>query len=204
MELDGFWDSIEASRSTAGEHGQEAQIDWLTAYLAATSLEHIRAFHRHWRTAMDQAYSWDLWGAAYVRTGFCSDDGFEYFRAWLILQGRQNFERAVQDPDCLGELDPSLDERPWQSAELALGITRDAYRRFSGTDAPDGIEELYELALALHPRGQIWPTQIEEFQQHWPRLWTRFGQHRDWVTPPQASNQGHPGLSNLVLPHNMP
>ncbi|MFE5591185.1 DUF4240 domain-containing protein [Streptomyces sp. NPDC056549] len=33
--------------------------------------------------------------AAYMVNGGCCDDGFDYFRGWLIAQGRNVFERAV-------------------------------------------------------------------------------------------------------------
>ncbi len=35
--------------------------------------------------------------------GSC-DDGFDYFRGWLIAQGRATFERIVADRDALAEL----------------------------------------------------------------------------------------------------
>ena len=34
---------------------------------------------------------------AYLAQGGCSDDAFEEFRAWLILQGRGLFESALKD-----------------------------------------------------------------------------------------------------------
>ncbi|WP_342210876.1 LysR family transcriptional regulator [Streptomyces sp. DH-12] len=45
-----------------------------------------------------------LWAAAYVINGGCSDDGFDYFRGWLIAQGREVFERAVARPGALADL----------------------------------------------------------------------------------------------------
>ncbi|MFC9245678.1 DUF4240 domain-containing protein [Streptomyces sp. NPDC057136] len=45
-----------------------------------------------------------LWAAAYVINGGCSDDGFDYFRGWLIAQGREVFERTAADPDALAEV----------------------------------------------------------------------------------------------------
>jgi hypothetical protein len=48
---------------------------------------------------MNRAYPWDLWGAAFVINGGCSDDGCERFRARLIMQGRDVFERALDDPE---------------------------------------------------------------------------------------------------------
>lgn len=49
-----------------------------------------------------------LWAAGYLINDGCSDDGFEYFRAWLIAQGREVFERVVADPDALAGLPAAL------------------------------------------------------------------------------------------------
>ena len=52
-------------------------------------------------------YTWDLWGVAYILKGGCSDDGFEYFRAWLIARGRDFVAQALADPEGLGvAIDP--------------------------------------------------------------------------------------------------
>jgi hypothetical protein len=45
-----------------------------------------------------------LWAAAYVINGGCSDDGFDYFRAWLMLQGQGTFGQAVADLDSPADL----------------------------------------------------------------------------------------------------
>ena len=43
------------------------------------SPEEIVAFQRVLDELMDESYRADLWGAAYVINGGCSDDGFEDF-----------------------------------------------------------------------------------------------------------------------------
>ena len=55
-------------------------------------------FHRLFNRAMDDAYIWDLWGAAYLINGGCSDDGFAYFRSWLISRGRGGLRRRRPGP----------------------------------------------------------------------------------------------------------
>jgi hypothetical protein len=48
-----------------------------------------------------RAYTVDLWGAAYLINGGASDDGFYYFRCWLIGMGHDVYEAAVANPDSL-------------------------------------------------------------------------------------------------------
>jgi hypothetical protein len=47
------------------------------------------------------SYTSDLWCAAYIIDGGCSDDGFEYFRCWLISRGKETFYKAKANPDSL-------------------------------------------------------------------------------------------------------
>jgi hypothetical protein len=42
--------------------------------------------------------------AAHPSDGGRSDDCFDYFRGWLIAQGREVLEHVVADPDALAEL----------------------------------------------------------------------------------------------------
>src|SRR5689334_16696195 len=51
-----------------------------------------------------QAYTIDLWGAAYTINGGASDDGFYYFRCWLIGMGREVYEAALANPDSLADV----------------------------------------------------------------------------------------------------
>jgi hypothetical protein len=48
-------------------------------------------------------YRYDLWAAAYLIGGGCSDDGFIDFRAGLIAQGRDWYHKAAASPDSLAD-----------------------------------------------------------------------------------------------------
>jgi hypothetical protein len=57
-----------------------------------------------------RAYTVDLLGAAYLINGGASDDGFYYFRCWLIGMGRDVYEAAVAHPDSLSDaVEPGID-----------------------------------------------------------------------------------------------
>ena len=76
----------------------------MRAELRELSLQEIISFEVAFRRYLNEAYTWDLWGAAYVIHGGCSDDGFEYFRRWLVSRGRDVYEAALADPDSLAQL----------------------------------------------------------------------------------------------------
>jgi hypothetical protein len=82
---------------------------------------------------MDRAYSWPLWGAAYVINGGCGDDSFSDFRASLISRGRTAFDRALNDPDSLAGED--LHEEAWFFEGYQYAVT-DAVTSVTGVAPP--------------------------------------------------------------------
>ncbi len=82
-----------------------------------------------------RAYRRDLWAAAYIINGGCSDDGFEYFRAWLIAQGQRIFEDAIRDPASLETAIPM--DSGWDAElESLLYVAGNAYRQKTGREIP--------------------------------------------------------------------
>jgi hypothetical protein len=99
-----FWDLIAfSSRPT-----QDAQRRALQAELEKLEKDEIVAFDVGLWHLLGQANRVDLWAAAYLIRGGCSDDSFLYFRCWLVSRGKQVFEEALTDPDSLvGVVDPT-------------------------------------------------------------------------------------------------
>jgi hypothetical protein len=73
----------------------------------------VADFEGYHELAFADSYDWGLWGAACVINGGCSDDCFDYFRAYLISRGREVFEAAVADPDSLASVEID-DEESWE------------------------------------------------------------------------------------------
>ncbi|MFI8521009.1 DUF4240 domain-containing protein [Streptomyces sp. NPDC085481] len=111
-----FWELIAAARDQAlAPHESEAVARESTSLLAKRPVEEIVAAEQVLWDLMVESYTNPLWAAAYIANGGCSDDGFDYFRGWLIAQGREVFERVVADPDALAEL-------PIVQASAAAGV----------------------------------------------------------------------------------
>ena len=89
--------------------------------------------------------------------GGASDDAFDYFRCWLIGQGREVFEGALHDPDALAELLEDFDEEIDGDGE-ELGYAADeAYEQLTGAVAPDlGIPP--QAGRAGRARRSTWRT----------------------------------------------
>lgn len=140
MEIAEFWQLVDDARAqTADQADGEALTARCSALLASLPREEIVAAQQIFWDLMAESYRYSLWAAAYLINGGCSDDGFEYFRGWLLLQGRETFETAVADPDSLAEL-PAVSAAAAEMSDLeceeALGIAFDAYRAAFGEDLP--------------------------------------------------------------------
>jgi hypothetical protein len=99
METDDFWHLIETARSRVAEAGtfDQALVDLLAARPKPEVLEYQECFDEH----HGALHRWDVWAAAYLIGGGCSDDSFMDFRAGVIAEGRTWYERVAAHPDSL-------------------------------------------------------------------------------------------------------
>ncbi|WP_406083626.1 DUF4240 domain-containing protein [Micromonospora zamorensis] len=106
MDVDEFWAVVESAGAgldgRTGDDG-EAIAAALVTRLAATSPERILEFQELFDQLHDALYRWDVWAAAYLIGGGCSDDSFIDFRAGVIALGREWYERVLASPDGLAD-----------------------------------------------------------------------------------------------------
>ena len=160
-----FWDIIETSaRRAAGE--TDRIVENMRGLLAQLEPAVIESFQVSLNNKLNAAYSWKLWGAAYLINGGCSDDGFEYFRCWLISRGRAVFDAAMARPDSLADaVDPKEDDSDHECESL-LYVARRAYEEAADTKMP-----LRGRGQAREPSGEQWDfDDHEETSKRLPRL----------------------------------
>ena len=103
MDSDDFWKIVEEAKSASSSSFERPEA--LRHALQNLSPDEIQGFQETYIAQVYAAYTWPLWGAAYVMNGGCSDDGFDYFRDWLISEGKSVFDEALKDPESLAELE---------------------------------------------------------------------------------------------------
>ncbi|MBF4136920.1 MULTISPECIES: DUF4240 domain-containing protein [Streptomyces] len=165
-----FWEIIDTTRERAGGDPQ-AHAELLVERLLDADPEAVLDFARHFEARYNRAYTWELWGAAWVLLDGASDDAFDYFRCWLIGQGREVFEGALHEPDDLADLlGPFDDEVDGDGEELGYAAD-EAYEQLTGAETPDlGI-----APAPVDPSGT--PIDLEDddaLAVRFPRLWDRF------------------------------
>ena len=148
-----FWRLIEDALAKSGGEC-EAQAAALKSSLSLLPAEELIAFERIFNECRQDAYRWDLWGAAVMLNGGSSDDGFEYFRWWLIGQGQAIFEGALADPDSLADLITTDIEwgDAWLECESIAYVALEVYEEKVGHEMPN--EELH--VSVAEPVGVRW------------------------------------------------
>lgn len=95
-----FWTIIEES-----DRGRK-----LKECLTLLSEEELFGFRYWWEYFCKLSYKQELRAVAHVVLGGCSDDGFDYFRFWLIAQGREVFYNALENADTLCDVFSELED----------------------------------------------------------------------------------------------
>jgi Protein of unknown function (DUF4240) len=185
MDREQFWALIKAAKAATGGDCQ-AQTAQLVAALRQRPVGEILAYHRVERELMVESYRWDLWGAAYLINGGCSDDGFAYFRGWLLTQGRATWEATVADPDSLAahpQVQASRRQGPRAGSlwcEHVLGAADDAYEAVTGQELTVEVAAGRRSAVTAEDlqasMGEDFDfDDAEEMRRRYPRLWAVCG-----------------------------
>lgn len=164
MDEETFWRLIEDSKAERiPELSDQAAI--LQQKLELLPGSEIIDFQSRFQNLLNGAFRWDLWAAAYIIEGGCSDDGFEYFRAGLIGLGRQAYCDALNDPETLAN-QPTCGVD--FSQEDLLYAALKAYSTVSGTEMPRKI-----APISRDPKGEPWDE--DRVAEKYPKLAERFG-----------------------------
>lgn len=174
MDGDAFWTLVDASRADLDRTDPEAavghQLDALRELLAPLPDAELLAFQQRLHDSTARANDWRLWAAGYLAAGGMSDDSFDYFRLWLVLQGRTAFELLLDVPDALAELAWDDDGAAFDAAEelsyLVAGLLEDR-----GSDPGDA---LVAATATGDPDGRPFQERDDDwFIAAFPRLWAR-------------------------------
>lgn len=174
MSDDRFWPIIDRARTRSPD--PDAQEQALLADLKYRPLDEIAAFEFAFYEKLKSAYRWDLWGAAYVIHGGASDDGFEYFRRWLVFQGKDVYDAALADPESLAEQSPSMGPEGYWEFETIYYASTQAWTEKGGQGDVRDLLPSWE-AGAPDPEGEPFEEDAKSLEKAYPKLWARFGEN---------------------------
>ena len=161
MTTDEFWKIIESARQE--DPDPEAVSGAVKTELESLSVDDVLGFDRELTRRWVESYRWDLWAVAYIINGGCSDDGFAYFRGWLVAKGRSYFEAALADPvRAADEAEPDANE-----CEDMLSVASSVYKSKTGSYPPNS-----DIQFPNDPAGNAWEE--DQLQTLYPELSKRF------------------------------
>ena len=134
MDEDQFWAIVDQSRQSGKDQETELKI-----IMKSLSLEEIIGFSLRTDKLLRDAYTSELWCAGYLMNGGCSDDGFEYFRCWVIACGRDVYTKACANPDSLADL-PGLDQDYYDFETFAY-VAPNTFEDLTGQEMYDFVDE---------------------------------------------------------------
>ncbi|MDX3661832.1 DUF4240 domain-containing protein [Streptomyces sp. ID05-26A] len=140
MDPNTFWKLISDARASVPD-----PTDGYAVAAAATTLlaerppAEIVATQQVLWDLLTASYQNPLWAAAYLINGGCSDDGFDYFRGWLVTQGEETYTATLAAPDSLAAL-PAVVAAAESGMEFecedALSIAWNAHIKATGMQLP--------------------------------------------------------------------
>jgi hypothetical protein len=166
MDRDRFWELVGAVRTQAGSSIDDYE-KVLRSQLSDLSPEELASFDHHFHQLVDAAYRWKLWAAAYLINGGCSDDGFYYFRGWLVVQGKEIYGRALKDPDSLADICTIPTDEVECEEVLYLYVARDLYEESTGREVGQDWYQ-NDNPMPDEPKGEPWEE--EDLPALLPRL----------------------------------
>lgn len=99
IDEDKFWAIIE--KSLKETNNQEDQEIYLISALEQVSPQEMLGFRLRTDKLMYDSYTSNLWCANYIISNGVTDDGFDYFRCWLISRGKDAFYKVQENPEYL-------------------------------------------------------------------------------------------------------
>ncbi|MCX2575370.1 DUF4240 domain-containing protein [Pedobacter sandarakinus] len=165
MDEEVFWKIIETTKDKSkGDY--EQQQDELANELRKLNPDEIILFGNRFRFFRGQANTWELWGAIYIIHGGCSDDSFNDFREWVIGQGKDFYNKTIQNPEGLVEVETGkIEDVEWEG----LGyVPSTVFEELTGQEMPYPFQENHNTT------GKEWSEEGDDLQKIFPKLYAKY------------------------------
>lgn len=164
MTTEQFWKIVDkVHRASKGD--MDAKCNLLRNALRKLSAKEVVSFENQFANRDAEAYTCELWAAAYIIGGGCSDDMFSDFRGTLISMGREVFEPVVASPAALVDTGLDADTAFYEGYQY---VASDVYEDITGDDMP-----VHSKAHPKNPSGKRWKE--ETVAKLYPELALKYG-----------------------------
>ncbi|WP_228442463.1 DUF4240 domain-containing protein [Chryseobacterium indologenes] len=169
-----FWNIIDNSlKNTNNQKNQEV---FLINEIEKLTPKEIIGFRLRTDKLLYDTYNSKMWCAGYIMNGGCSDDGFEYFRNWVISRGKDVYYKAEENPDTLiGQKENGEDEM--FDFESFWYVALEAFNKKTGKNLYDFIDyENFKTTEGNYPQFEFdWKEENpESMKKLCPQLFEHF------------------------------
>lgn len=176
MNEDQFWAIVQKAVDEAGDDEDE-YLEVVMHELSKLSLKEMVGFRLRTDKLLYDSYTSEMWCAGYLMNGGCSDDGFEYFRLWVISRGRKVYEAALANPDNLIDYIAEDSDMDFFEFELFWYAAIYAFEEATDADLYDYIDDdNFTTREGNYPNFEFnWDEEDpESMKKLCPRLFERF------------------------------
>jgi hypothetical protein len=168
-----FWSIVQ--RSLEATDDQDDQEQFLISEIQKLTPKEIIGFRLRTDYLLYHTYNSDMWCAGYIMNGGCSDDGFEYFRNWVISRGKETYSKAKANPDSL--IEEVIDDVESYEFESFWYVALEAFSKKTGKDLYDYIDqENFKTNEGSYPQFEFTWTEedAESMRKVCPQLYEKF------------------------------
>lgn len=173
IDEDLYWSII--AKSLKQTTNQDAQEQFLIKEIRELTPIQIIGFRLRTDKLLYDTYNSEMWCAGYIMNGGCSDDGFEYFRNWVISRGKETYYNAKENPDNLiKEVDDGLEMYDFEGFWY---VALEAFKQKTGKDLYDFIDnENFKTKEGQYPQFEFtWQEgDPESMKKICPKLFEKF------------------------------
>ena len=176
MDEEQFWAIVQTAVDEAG-NDEDEYLEVVKRELSKLSLKEMIGFRLRTDKLLYDSYTSEMWCAGYLMNGGCSDDGFEYFRLWVISRGRKVYEAAMANPDNLIDYIGDDAEMDFFEFELFWYVALEAFEEAVDAELYDYIDdENFKTCEGNYPNFEFnWEEdEPESMQKLCPRLFEKF------------------------------
>ena len=146
-----FWNIVDSS--VKNTKNQDAQESFLVKEIEKLTPKQMIGFRLRTDKLLYDTYNSEMWCAGYIMNGGCSDDGFEYFRNWIISRGKDTYYKAKENPDSL--ISEFIEGEEYYDFESFWYVALTAFENKTGKELYDYISDDFKTNEGNYPNFEF-------------------------------------------------
>jgi len=146
-----FWNIVDAS--VKNTKNQDEQERFLVKKIEKLTPKQMIGFRLRTDKLLYDTYNSEMWCAGYIMNGGCSDDGFEYFRNWIISRGQGTYYKAKENPDSL--ISEFVEGEEYYDFESFWYVALTAFENKTGKELYDYIADDFKTNEENYPNFEF-------------------------------------------------